>query len=199
VRWSRRGSGFDERRIPPVFVGHFQKPHSDFGVGHLAGQTLRLVSLIQIVLQIRHLALDREPALTCHHIMAISACGSNFPHPDQNCPAVFAVKHVENCPHDRTPLLSHRPTLGSARFRSFSPFGQNGFAGSRCVSSRLKRTKQLHGIVSPGLEFIGAKIRRPALVELRRKSRFAQSRPSARTQRRDGFAGYARTRRYAPE
>jgi hypothetical protein len=44
--------------------------------------------------------------------------------------AVVAIKKVEDCPHDRTPLLSHGQSVGRICFRVSLPKGENGFVGA---------------------------------------------------------------------
>src|ERR1700730_1616087 len=54
------GSGFDELRIARVLVRHFEKPYAHPRIGNLVGKSLCLVSLIAVVLDLRHLALEFE-------------------------------------------------------------------------------------------------------------------------------------------
>jgi hypothetical protein len=49
------------------------------------------------------------------------------PHLHQTRPTKFAVKNVNECPHDQTSLLSHSSAVSSACFGAFSRGGENGF------------------------------------------------------------------------
>jgi hypothetical protein len=81
-------------------------------------------------------------------MMNCDQCDCTLPHLLQTCQAKLAIEDVDECRHDRTPLLDHGGTVHPACFRPSSPVGENGFVLSGYYFFAASPTKYVHGIAT---------------------------------------------------